>query len=166
MYVDPKIAAHESIVIYDRDRQWRQFLARELKVLGFGLVSQTDNPKAALRAIRDNHADALITQHDLQLVKFLRNHRASPDKRIIIVLVTSNVGAEDILAERDAGVNEIVAKPASAGQVIDHLYGALTHPRRFIDTNRYHGPDRRRHMGGRHSPERRGRGQATVSENE
>lgn len=164
MYVDPKIAAEESVVIYDNDRQWCQFLARELSALGFDQVTQAKTPKEALQAIRDSDADALITRHDLKLVKFLRSHKASPNKKIVIVLVTGNVGAEDILAERDAGVNEIVAKPASANQVISHLYNALTHPRRFVESKRYQGPDRRRHDRHFGKPERRGRGQATVSE--
>ncbi len=155
MYIDPQIIAHRSIVIYDRDLQWRQFLARELSVLGFENVMQAGSPKEALQAIRDSEADALVTLHDLKLVKFLRTHRASPNKRIVIILITANLGAEDILRERDSGVNEIIAKPASANQVITHLYNALSTPREFVDAKLYHGPDRRRHNRPYDRPERR-----------
>lgn len=163
MYLDPQKIAHRCIVLYDRDIQWRQFLARELSALGFEKIVQSNSPKEALQAIQDSKADALITLHDLKLVKFLRTHRASPNKRIVIILVTANLGAEEILQERDAGVNEIVAKPASASQVITHLYNALSAPRDFIDTKLYHGPDRRRHLSRYDKPDRRQSGKAVVS---
>ncbi|MBT6094880.1 MAG: response regulator [Rhodospirillaceae bacterium] len=155
MFIDPQKIAHRSIVIYDRDIQWRQFLARELSVLGFENVQQANSPKEALQAIRDSDADALVTMHDLKLVKFLRSHRASPNQHIVIILITANLGAEEILSERDSGVNEIIAKPASANQVITHLYNALSTPRDFVDAKVYHGPDRRRHVQHYDKPERR-----------
>lgn len=155
MYVDPKKVAGKSVVIYDRDLQWRQFLARELVVLGFERIAQANTAKEALQAIRDTGADGLVMLHDLKLVNFLRKNRASPNKKIVIILVTANLGAQDILSERDSGVNEIVAKPASAEQVITHLYNALGHPRQFIDVEKYHGPDRRRHIRAYDKPDRR-----------
>jgi CheY-like chemotaxis protein len=164
MYIDPKKIADSRVVIFERDLQWRQYLARELLGLGFENVVQANSASEALQLIRDAHADALITLHDLKLVKFLRNNRLSPNRDIIIILITANLGAEEILLERDCGVNEIVAKPASVMQVITHLYDSLTHPRRFIDVLRYHGPDRRRHTRKYSKPERRINGQAKVSE--
>lgn len=166
MYVDTQKVTHRCVVIYDRDLQWRQFLARELTALGFEDVVQANTPQEALRAIRDHGADALVTLHDLKLVKFLRTNRASPNREIIIILVTANLGAMDVLQERDAGVNEIVAKPASAGQVITHLYNALAAPRDFVDAKAYHGPDRRRHNREWDKEERRHDGQDAVSGSE
>ena len=164
MYVDPKKVGDEGIVIYDADLQWRQILTRELHVAGFAHVTQTATAKEALQTIRDSAAGAIITQHDLDLIAFLRTHKASPNRDIVIILVTAELAAADIIAGRDSGVTEIVAKPASVDQVIKHLYEALTHPRRFIDAKSYHGPDRRRHLRDYDKPERRGGGKAAVSD--
>jgi two-component system chemotaxis response regulator CheY len=121
-------------------------------------------PQEALQAIRDSGAEAIVTKHDLELVRFLRSHKASPNRDIVIILVTGDLGTDDILAERDSGVTEIVAKPASVDRVIGHVYEALTHPRRFIDAKAYHGPDRRRRMSPYTKRERRGSGKAAVSD--
>lgn len=164
MYVDPKKIQTEAIVVYDTDQQWRQILTRELHVAGFEKVTQTNTAKEALQAIRDSNAAAIVTHHDLDLIRFIRGHKSSPGRDIIIVLVTAELGAEDVIAERDSGVTEIVAKPASVEQVIRHLYEALTHPRRFIDAKAYHGPDRRRRDRPYGKPERRGSGKAAVSD--
>jgi len=164
MYVDAQEVAGYNVVIYDTDLQWRQILNREMHAVGFGNVVQVATAKEALQAIRDNHADAIVVPHDLKLIKFLRSHRASPNRRIVIILVTANVGSTDIARERDSGVNEIVAKPASVEQVVTHLYAALSHPRRFIDSKIYHGPDRRRHNRVYMKEERCGTGQVAVSD--
>jgi two-component system chemotaxis response regulator CheY len=164
VFVDAQQAAGYIVVIYGTDLQWRQILARELHAAGFGQVTQAATAKEALQAVRDNHADAIVVPHDLKLIKFLRTHRASPDKRIVIILMTANLRTADIARERDSGVNEIVAKPASVEQVISHLFGALSLPRRFIDARRYHGPDRRRHNRPYKKQERRGTGQVAVSD--
>jgi two-component system, chemotaxis family, chemotaxis protein CheY len=162
MYMDPKKITHYRVVIYERDLQWRQFLARELLGLGFESVDQANTASETLQLIRDHHVDALITLHDLKLIKFLRNNRLSPNRDIIIILLTANLGAKDIHSERDSGVNEIVAKPASISQVITHLYDALIHPRKFINVQRYHGPDRRRHTKSYNKTERRSTDQTEI----
>ena len=164
MYVDPKKIQGRTVVVYDSDLQWRQILTRELHAVGFENVVQVSAPKDALQAIHDSKADAIVSQHDLTLIRFLRTHEASPNRDIAIILVTTELNAEDILAERDAGVTEIVAKPASVERVVTHLYEALTHPRDFIEAEVYHGPDRRRHLRQYDKPERRGGGKAEVSD--
>ncbi len=164
MYIDPKKISECSIVLFEHDMQWRQILARELYAAGFDNVLQTNTATEALQAIRDSDADAIVLPHDLRLINFLRNHSASPNRRIVIILVTGKLATEDILAERDSGVHEIVAKPASVEQVITHLYNSLTHPRRFVESKSYHGPDRRRHVRAYDKPERRRGGQVTISD--
>lgn len=89
MFVDPKKIQDTAVVVYDTDQQWRQILTRELHVVGFQNVLQVNAPKEALEAIRDSGAEAICTKHDLELVRFLRTHKASPNRDIVIILVTA-----------------------------------------------------------------------------
>ena len=57
--------------------------------------------------------------------------------------------SEGLFAEaRDAGVNEFMAKPITARGVLERLALVIDHPRPFIRSDDYFGPDRRR----RHDP--------------
>ena len=66
----------------------------------------------------------------------LGNHRTP-----MIVLMTEPKG-KDVLAARDAGVNEIIIKPFSSLSLSRSIGRALK-PRRFIESAAYVGPDRR-----------------------
>jgi two-component system, chemotaxis family, chemotaxis protein CheY len=45
---------------------------------------------------------------------------------------------------RDAGVTEFLAKPISAKALYNRILNVVAHPRPFIRTKTYFGPDRRR----------------------
>jgi len=45
---------------------------------------------------------------------------------------------------RDAGVTEFVVKPITAKAVLDRMQAVIFHPRAFVKTDGYFGPDRRR----------------------
>ena len=71
-------------------------------------------------------------------------------------MLTGHTSIERVRAARDAGVNEFLAKPVSAKAILTRLISVIEHPRPFVRTKVYFGPDRRRHRdGGYHGPERR-----------
>ena len=73
------------------------------------------------------------------------------------LVVTGQVHADAIIAARDAGVDEIMAKPVSAGVLASHTHDAVDDRRPFIDMAAYFGPDRRRHDSASYDgPDRRG----------
>jgi hypothetical protein len=49
-----------------------------------------------------------------------------------------------VLQARDTGVSEFLCKPISAKALYDRIYSIVMHPRPFIRTKSYFGPDRRR----------------------
>jgi len=99
--------------------------------------------------------DLVITHHDLKFVKFLRHAEASPDRKIPVIMVTSQVGPDEIFAIRDAGVNEIAIKPCSIKQLVQRIEAVATNPRRFVWSPHFTGPDRRRKEVLLSGPERR-----------
>ena len=78
------------------------------------------------------------------LVQKVRSDPASPDKFMPIIMITAHSERPRIIAARDCGVNEFVMKPVSARTLFSRLNAIIEHPRRFIRTKKYFGPDRRR----------------------
>lgn len=75
-----------------------------------------------------------------------------------IVMLTSYSELNQVLKARDAGSTNYLAKPVSAQRVYDLLVNLIERPRRFIVTDTYRGPDRRRKSAAAayDGPERRG----------
>ncbi len=129
----------------DPNREWLTTIRRELMGAGMREVLISTDPKEALAQIRDAEPDLLITHSDLKFVRFLRRHDASPNRQIPIIMVTSDIGPSDLASMRDAGVNEIAVKPCSISQLVQRIEAIASHPREFIDSEKFTGPSRRRH---------------------
>ncbi len=80
--------------------------------------------------------------HDI--ARLLRNSPDSPNQMAPVIMITSHATLRRIHEARDAGVNEFLAKPLTARGVLDRLQKIIDHPRPFVRTSDYFGPDRRR----------------------
>jgi two-component system, chemotaxis family, chemotaxis protein CheY len=68
-----------------------------------------------------------------------------------------------VIAARDAGVTEFLAKPLSAKALYQRVLNVVANPRPFIKTKTYFGPDRRRNVKENYNgPERRKGGKAEI----
>ncbi|NQV84010.1 MAG: response regulator [Rhodospirillales bacterium] len=128
----------------------RSLLRHILGVLGCTNITDASNGEAAWFAIRDNPPDLLIVDWEMEpmggieLVGKIRNDDTSPDRFMPIIMITAHSERPRIIAARDAGVNEFVMKPVSARTLFSRLNAVIEHPRRFVRTSEYFGPDRRR----------------------
>jgi DNA-binding response OmpR family regulator len=82
----------------------------------------------------------------------VRKSAASPNPYVPIIMVTGHTEKHRIEAARDAGVTEVLAKPITAGNLIQRITEIVNRPRGFVRSGEYFGPDRRR----RQVPEFRG----------
>jgi len=92
----------------------------------------------------------------VELTKMIRTNAASPDPYVPIIMLTGHTSSEHVREARDAGVTEFLAKPVSAQAILTRLAAVIDHPRPFVRTEAYFGPDRRRHANAEYrGPERR-----------
>jgi len=92
----------------------------------------------------------------LEFTQRVRTAPDSPNPFVPIVMLTGHTSVERVRTARDAGVNEFLAKPVSAKAILTRLISVIEHPRPFVRTKMYFGPDRRRRRDGvYHGPERR-----------
>ena len=104
----------------------------------------------AFKEIKQHVPDLIITDWEmspldgLDLIRMIRKANDSPNNFIPIILLTAHADAKRVMEARDAGVNEVVAKPISASALGKRIDASLNHPRSFVRTENYFGPDRRR----------------------
>lgn len=79
----------------------------------------------------------------LKLTHSIRWSVASEFRTIPILILTSDTRINTIAAARDSGANMVVAKPVSVSSLYNRLAWVAFHPRSFVDSPTYFGPDRR-----------------------
>ncbi len=138
------------VLLVDDNQHMRAIVTTVLAGVGIKQVRETRDGADALEALREWPADVAIV--DFQMipvdgVEFTRMVRNAPDSKnpyLPIIMMTGHSEKSRVYEARDAGVTEFVAKPLTAKAVLDRLQAVIYHPRPFVRTNTYFGPDRRR----------------------
>lgn len=129
----------------------RRILRDMLTSLGVGRTTEAENGREAVKRIRLTPPDILFADWEMQpmdgieLIRTLRTAPDSPNPFLPIVLITAHSAAERVAAGRDAGANEVLAKPITVRSVVGRLTAIIERPRPFVKSRSYFGPDRRRH---------------------
>lgn len=80
----------------------------------------------------------------LEFLQWIRSHR-SDAIRFLPVIVCSAYTSEALVKEsRDNGANEVMVKPISAEKLAHRIAYVIEHPRPYIKSEDFFGPDRRR----------------------
>jgi len=85
----------------------------------------------------------LENESTLELVNWLRKIN-NQNKTVPIIALTQNATKELVTSARDTGVSEFVLKPFTSAALSSAILSVMKHPRNFIITRNYAGPDRRR----------------------
>jgi CheY-like chemotaxis protein len=78
------------------------------------------------------------------LVECIRHTRYSPNPFVPVVMMVSPAKPNIVNALRDAGVNEVLAKPLNAKMLCERILNVVERPRTFVTSESYKGPCRRR----------------------
>lgn len=139
-----------TVLVVDDNPHMRALIAEILKAVGVRRPREAGDGDAALALLKAEPVDVVFT--DLLMkptggVEFVRRLRAAGDgpNVYVPVIVISGQTTESAVAEaRDAGVNEVIAKPITARSVLERLRLVIEHPRPFVRSRDFFGPDRRR----------------------
>ena len=69
---------------------------------------------------------------------------ANANPYVPIIMLTGHSDKKRVMAARDSGVTEFLAKPISANALYQRILNVVANPRPFIKTKTYFAPDRRR----------------------
>ncbi len=138
------------VQLIEDNRNMRALVKAMLVALGMKSVRDYANGEQALEAIEKFTPDLIITDwmmapvDGLEFTKFIRSDIDSPDIFTPIILMTGHTEKWRIITARDAGVNELLAKPISAKTLYDRILAVIEKPRPFVRTKSFFGPCRRR----------------------
>jgi len=126
-------------------------------------IREAETGVEALEILQDLYRpDIIITDWQMpvmdgiELVRILRRGEAGSDPFVPIIMVTAHTDKGHILMARDSGVNEILAMPVSPKMLYGRIARVIEHPRPFVRSKLYFGPDRRRGTNKNYAgPERR-----------
>lgn len=138
------------VMIVDDNHHMRELLCSILHALGFKRIMELSDGDAAMREIGRFAPDIVITDwhmepmDGMELVRRIRNAAEETTRYVPIIMLTGHSEAARVRKARDAGVHEFLAKPISAKSLLARIVRIVDHPRPFIRTDDYFGPDRRR----------------------
>jgi two-component system, chemotaxis family, chemotaxis protein CheY len=138
------------ILTVDDNHHMRLLLTEILRAIGVREVHEAANGAEALHVLRNNPIDIVMTDLAMQpldgidLVRRLRNAKESPNPMVPLIMITGHSTLRRVAEARDVGVTEFLSKPVTARGVIERISRVVEHPRPFVKTGTYFGPDRRR----------------------
>lgn len=147
----------------------RGLVRRLLESYGITDIVMMSDGRAALQDMPASMPDILILDYAMEpmdglaLTRAVRLGAESPNPYMPIIMMTAYTERHRVVAARDAGVTEIVAKPLSVASLFSRLVAVVDRPRPFIRVDGYFGPERRRRQVAYKGPDRR-RARDTVGD--
>lgn len=137
-------------LVVDDNRHMRELACSLLRGLGFRQAREAGSVEAAWDIVRQQQPDIVLVDFDMPglagpaLIERIRRASDSPSHDMAVILMTAFSDKARVLASRDAGASEILAKPISIRSLLDRLVAVIDRPRPLVRAEVYVGPDRRR----------------------
>jgi len=137
------------VLLVDDNHHMRVLLSEILRALGIRKIFEAGDGAEGLQTLRQHPADIIMSDLAMQPldgIDFVRLLRSTPGpcQMTPVIMITGHSTLHHVNDARDAGVNEFLAKPLTARGVLGRVALVIDHPRPFVRTEGYFGPDRRR----------------------
>lgn len=132
-------------------------LASSLTELGVGKVLRADDGEKAKNLILQNNGiesgnniDVLVLDwlmpgtSGADVLKWLRNHEKEAIKFLPVIVCSAYTSNDLVEKARDHGANEVMVKPVSANKLAQRIQHVIDHPRPYVKSPEFFGPNRRR----------------------
>jgi two-component system, chemotaxis family, chemotaxis protein CheY len=139
-----------SVLVIDDNAHMRTIVVTILEAAGFGEVREASDGAHAIKVMQTAIPDIVIIDLNMspidgiEFTRKIRQAPRSPAPYVPIIMMTGHTEKNKVIAARDAGINELVAKPISAKTLLDRIVAVIDRPRAFVKTTSYTGPCRRR----------------------
>jgi two-component system chemotaxis response regulator CheY len=150
------------VLVVDDNPHMRTLIVAVLQAFDIKNIHEASSGEAAWSVLQATPCDIVFVDwvmtgiSGLELTKRVRTSPNSPNPFVPIIMLTGHTSVDHVRAARDAGVNEFLAKPVSARNIVARMMSIIEHPRPFVRTKVYFGPCRRRRRDGEYQgPERR-----------
>ena len=156
-------------LVVDDNLHMRRILRTLLHGFGAREVVEAEDGASGLELFGQNNPDIIFLDWEmplfdgLELIQMIRQPGGSSNPFVPIIMLTGHTERTRVTKARDAGITEFLAKPISAKGLYQRVFSVVAHPRPFIRTATYFGPERRRTANANYAgPERRRGGAADT----
>lgn len=139
------------VLVVDSNNFSRGLIGEILRSLSVTNISSARSEESAGNFLIERPIDVVLLSWEegdsLDGLTFVRKLRKLEDdrlRRLPVILITAGLTRQMVIAGRDAGVDEFLAKPISPMAMRQRLEMVVETPRPFIDCNVFLGPCRRR----------------------
>lgn len=139
------------VLVVDDNNFMRSVVKAILGVFHSKDIKEADDGASALKIMSEGYVPDLIivdwnmpALDGIEFTRLVRTGRDSVNPMVPIIMMTAYSEFGRVVQARDAGVNEILAKPISANSLYQRITSALSRPRGFVQSRHFTGPDRRR----------------------
>ncbi len=138
------------VLVVDDNPHMRTIVVTILRGAGFGDVREASDGSHAMVEMSSGTIDIVIVDLNmtpvdgLDFTRMVRTSPECPSPFLPIIMMTGHTERSKVTAARDAGINELVAKPISAKTLLARIVSVIDRPRSFVRTKSYTGPCRRR----------------------
>ena len=150
------------VLLVDDCQPMRMLMRSVLRAMGVRRFAEAEDGTEALKRFVEFDPDIVFVDYRMEpmdgaeLTRKIRAGEEGIDPYIPIIMVTGYSDMRRILEARDAGVSEYLVKPISAKLLYMRICAVIEHPRPYIRTGDFFGPDRRRRPAEHGGEERRG----------
>jgi len=121
---------NKKILIVDDFATMRRILRNILKEIGFTNISEADNGKTALNALKKENYDLVLcdwNMPEMSGLELLNKIRSDDElKGLLFVMVTAEASKKNIIEAIKAGVNSYIVKPFTAetvNKILNKMFG-------------------------------------------
>lgn len=139
-----------TILVIEDNQAVKKLVCDVLKVFGVGNIIVASDGAEGFSRFVDYNPDIILTELVLDeldgpdLIEKIRQDEYSPNPYVPIIVLTAFSEMKRIERARDSGVNEIMTKPFTARDLYGRMAYVIENPRKFVITDDFMGPDRRR----------------------
>jgi len=147
----PLKAQSLSVLVLDPNSFSRGLISEILRNLNVMSITPARDAETAMPYLAERPIDVVLVSWEeadplngLTLIRRVRQLEDNRQRQIPIILVTAGLTRQLVLAGRDAGADEFLAKPISPAALQQRLQMVIETPRPFVDCAVFLGPCRRR----------------------
>ena len=140
------------ILIADENRNFLKLCTEVLRGAGFTHVSYAADGHSLLQSTRETKPRIVMTTSrlpalsGLEFTRLVRAGHDGIDPALSIIVMTNTPTTKFLEAARESGVDEMLVCPFAPAALLARIEAVLVRPRRFIRSETYIGPCRRRRM--------------------
>ncbi|MBM3566663.1 MAG: response regulator [Alphaproteobacteria bacterium] len=138
-----------AVLIADKNAHMRHMLRGILRELNVRMVTEASSIEEAVKLLAVKPLDLAFVEWapDFDGNTIVRQTRRDPQamsRMIPIITMSAYTEVQNVIASRDAGSDQFLAKPFTAKMIFQHLKAVIENQQPFVRSKAYFGPSRRR----------------------